>query len=172
MPLMIVISSMPRILTILHDLLRQNRDGCAVYFQMSRHTREMMWANVKNAQHAMILHTYHLFVAQECRGDSTDAILRQSPFIWVLKMFICNNQMIAHFPLYFVEIWPHYDKVDFPLSHISFCCFKVLFMNWNVFIFMLYMLIFFLSRLNLFIETYCPDPEWPNWSQHGAMEDY
>ena len=53
MPLMIVISSIPRIFTILHDLLRRNRDGCAVYFQMSRHTHEMMWANVKNVQHAM-----------------------------------------------------------------------------------------------------------------------
>ena len=143
MPLAIVIASIPRILNILRDLLRWNRDTCAAYFQISTHTHEMMWANVKNVHHAMNLHTYHLFTAQECRGDSTDPILRQSPFIWVLKIFICNNQMIAHFLLYFVEIWPHYDKVDFPHSHISFCCFKVLFMNWSVFIFMLYIFFFF-----------------------------
>ena len=80
MPLIIVISNIPRILTILCELLRQSRGSCAVYSQMTRHAREMMWTNV-NVQHAMNLRTYHLFIAQKCRGDSTDAILRQNPFI-------------------------------------------------------------------------------------------
>ena len=74
MPSAIVIASTPRILNILRDLLRRNTDTCAAYFQISKHTHEMMWANVKNVHHAMNLRTHRLFTAQECRGDSTDPV--------------------------------------------------------------------------------------------------
>ena len=67
--------------------------------------------------------------------------------------------MIAHFLLYFVGIWPHYDKVDFPHSHISFCCFKVLYELECFYFRAIHVFFFFLSRLNLFIETYCSDPK-------------